>query len=154
MASNSVLIQDNFKKNKDIKINKSKIKELILLILKDHNIESSEVSLLFTNDQQIQELNSLYRDKNKPTDVLSFPTTVKGAGALPVVDGELEMLGDVVVSVETTLRQALDYKVSFEEELNRLIVHGVLHLLGYDHVNGGRQAGKMKAKEELFLKKI
>lgn len=158
-SANNVLIQDKCLrhssiKNQNSKINKKKVKEIILLILEDHSVESSEVSVLFTDDLQIQELNLQYRGKDKPTDVLSFPNVQDSQIDIPKIKGVKEMLGDIVISVETALEQSKSYGATFEEEVCRLLVHGTLHLLGYDHVNGGRQAGKMKAKEEEILSKI
>lgn len=93
-----------------------------------------------TDDSGIRELNRRYRSIDKPTDVLSFP-----------MDDPL-LLGDVVVSVEMARAQARDYGVTCDDEVVRLLVHGTLHLLGYDHVRGGRQAARMKRKEEALLK--
>lgn len=98
-----------------------------------------EVSVLITDDDRIQELNKTYRNKNKPTDVLSFP-----------MDDE-QLLGDIVISMDTAKAQAESFKVSLDEELSRLLVHGLLHLLGYDHVKGGHQAKKMRAKEDELM---
>ncbi len=95
----------------------------------------TEISVLLTGDAEIRELNSTYRGKERPTDVLSF------------LQDDPVLLGDVVVSVERAEAQALAYTVTFNAEFARLLVHGLLHLLGYDHVNGGRQAAKMKRKE-------
>ncbi len=94
-----------------------------------------ELSLLLTDNDTIRELNANYRGKDRPTDVLSFP-----------MDDPV-LMGDVVISLETTAAQAGSYGVTRDEELSRLLVHGILHLLGYDHVNGGRQAAKMKRRE-------
>ncbi len=157
MSSNSVLIQNNSNKSKNIKINKKKVKEIILFILGNHSIDSSEVSVLFTDDLQIQELNLQYRGKDKPTDVLSFPALDKNTEndiVMPELKDGLKMLGDVVISVPTAFEQSRSYGWAFDEEISRLLVHGTLHLLGYDHVNGGRQAAKMKNKEEEILDKI
>lgn len=145
-SSNSVLIQNN--SSSKIKTDKKKIKEVVLAILENHSVKSSEVSILLTDNTQIKELNSQYRGKDKATDVLSFPQDISS---------ELEdvrMLGDVIISLEKITEQADDYGVTFDEELYRMLVHGVLHLLGYDHVNGGRQAAKMKAKEQDMLKLV
>lgn len=98
-----------------------------------------EVSVLLTGNEGIRELNRRYRGVDNPTDVLSFP------------QDDPVMLGDIVVSVEKVISQAIEYSVSTDEELKRLLVHGLLHLLGYDHVNGGRQAAKMKRKENELL---
>jgi probable rRNA maturation factor len=99
----------------------------------------TEISVLLTGDSEIQELNSTYRGKDRPTDVLSF-----------LQDDPL-LLGDIVVSVDRAEAQASAYSASFNAEFGRLLVHGLLHLLGYDHVNGGRQAAKMKRKENELM---
>lgn len=107
--------------------------------LKGLGYDHGEVSVLLTDDAEIHALNLAYRKKDKPTDVLSFP-----------MDDEL-LLGDIVISVERAAAQAISFDVSIDCELGRLIVHGLLHLLGYDHVKGGRQAREMKVKEEELL---
>jgi len=89
---------------------------------------SSELSLLFTGDEGVRELNARWRGKDKPTNVLSFP-------AFPVHPGDAlpPMLGDIALAFETVAREAVDEEKPFENHLRHLIVHGVLHLLGYDH---------------------
>lgn len=82
------------------------------------------VSVLFCSDARIHELNRIYRSKDKPTDVLSFAMTEAGFSS---------SLGDLVISTETTIKQAKEYGVSREAETVRLMSHGILHLLGYDH---------------------
>ncbi len=101
-----------------------------------------EVSLLITGDEEIRELNSKFRGFDKPTDVLSFPMD------------DPTLLGDIVISAERTKEQSLSYDVSFYEELSRLLVHGTLHLLGYDHVKGGTEAGKMRRKEASLMESL
>ena len=90
--------------------------------------EDCEVSILLTDDDEIQKLNATYRDVNAPTDVLAFAMR-EGT------DGDLnsEILGDVVISIQTAERQAEEYGHSVEAELSLLVIHGILHLLGYDH---------------------
>ena len=119
---------------------KKTIKKIVETALKGLVSADAELSILFTGDEAIRELNRTYRSIDKPTDVLSFPT------------GDAELIGDVVISLETTRRQAADYDATLTEELARLLIHGVLHLMGYDHVHGGRQAAKMKKKELEVLK--
>ncbi len=102
----------------------------------------AELSILLTDNPGIAELNKKHRDKDGPTDVLSFP-----------MDDD-EMIGDVVISVEMAREQAADYDATLDEELGRLVVHGVLHLFGHDHVNGGRQAAKMKRAEEGLMSSL
>lgn len=106
--------------------------------------EERELSILVTDDREIQQLNNDYRGKDKPTDVLSFSLD----------EGEFSLysqghLGDIVISQETAVRQALEYEVSLMEEMQRLLIHGLLHLLGYDHENVPEEEVKrMEAKEE------
>lgn len=109
-----------------------KLKDLIKEILKAERA-SGEVNLRLVNDQEMQELNFKFRRKNRPTDVLSFPM------------GEEGILGDIAISYETAKRNANRYGVSYQAEMKRLLVHGVLHLLGYDH------GKKMREKEEKYL---
>ena len=108
--------------------------------------ERAELSVVMTDDATIHDLNRTWRHKDKPTDVLSF-SQYEGegpAGAVPV-------LGDVIISTDTAQRQAEQIGHSLDDELQRLLVHGVLHLLGHDHVNGGLQARRMKAEEARLL---
>ncbi|HVS46029.1 MAG TPA: rRNA maturation RNase YbeY [Verrucomicrobiae bacterium] len=102
----------------------------------------SSLSLTLVNDQTIREINRVHRAKDKPTDVLSFPlldarTLRQPFGKLRVTNGRRDkverMLGDVVISVDTALRQAVDYDASLQNELYRLLIHGVAHVMGHDH---------------------
>lgn len=105
----------------------------------------TEVSIVFTTDSDIQALNKNYRAKDKPTDVLSF-SLLEGA-PIPT-----QSLGDVVISLDTAERQAKVLGVPLDDELLRLLIHGLLHLIGYDHENVPKEeANRMKAREdELF----
>lgn len=89
-----------------------------------------EVSLVFTDDASIQDINAEWRGKDKPTNVLSFP-------AFPVKPGKMPgpMLGDIIIALETVEREARELEKSFDDHLTHLMVHGFLHLLGYDHMN-------------------
>lgn len=109
--------------------------------------ENTEVSLVFVDDQYIRSLNSKYRGVDSPTDVLSF-AMLEGED-MPGQEEEL-ILGDVVISLETARRQADEYGHSFQRETAYLTVHGVLHLLGYDHQEEEERA-EMRRKEEEIL---
>jgi len=113
--------------------------------------EEVEVSLVLVDDQRIQELNRDYRGIDRPTDVLSFAQRESVEGEEDFVSEEDEwLLGDIVISMETAQRQATEYGHSLERELGFLIVHGCLHLLGYDHeTEAERQV--MREKEENIL---
>ena len=115
--------------------------------------EPAEISVTFVDDERIHELNKMHRNIDRSTDVLSFPLGENG-----VYDKNLEtgacLLGDIVISVETAVRQAEAYGHSLQREIGFLTVHSMLHLLGYDHVNGGIEAVHMREKEEHVLQEL
>ncbi len=104
--------------------------------------EWSELSVLFTNDERTRELNRSWRGVDRTTDVLSFPS-----GGGPPEGG---LLGDVVVNVDAARRQARRWGVSLDEEIWRLLVHGVLHLCGYDHKRRPEREEMRRREEELL----
>ncbi len=115
--------------------------------------EPAEISVTFVDDERIHEINKAHRNIDNPTDVLSFPLGENG-----VYDKNLDtgacLLGDIVISVETAVRQAETYGHSLQREIGFLTVHSMLHLLGYDHVNGGIEAVHMREKEEHVLQEL
>ncbi|WP_422040626.1 rRNA maturation RNase YbeY [Roseibium sp.] len=106
--------------------------------------DNSEVSLLFTDDDAIRKLNGQWRDKDKPTNVLSFP------GSDPVDDVYGPLLGDIVFGFETIEREARDMGVDFSDHLSHLTVHGLLHLFNYDHQTD-EEAELMEGLEKTIL---
>ena len=115
--------------------------------------DPAEISVTLVNDEQIHELNKMHRNIDRSTDVLSFPLGENG-----VYDKNLEtgasLLGDIVISVETAVRQAEEYGHTLQREIGFLTVHSMLHLLGYDHVDGGLEAVRMREKEETVLTQL
>ena len=109
---------------------------------------TSELSVVFTDDASIQTLNAEWRDKDKPTNVLSFPAFPVKAGTQPG-----PMLGDIVIARETVEREALEEGKPLENHLAHLIVHGFLHLLGYDHETD-EEAEIMEAREREILRAL
>ena len=105
----------------------------------------SELSILFTDDESVQKLNAEWRDKDKPTNVLSFPAFDLAPG-----DSPGPLLGDIVVACQTVARESELEGKSFDDHLCHLIVHGFLHLLGYDHEND-MDADEMEAAERAIL---
>jgi probable rRNA maturation factor len=99
---------------------------------KSGKVATVAIDITFVTDSEIQELNIQYRSKPKPTDVLSFALTE--GKAFPAIPGEPIALGDIVVSIETALRQSQERGHGLIEEVAFLAVHGVLHLQGYDHM--------------------
>ena len=106
-----------------------------------------ELSVSLVSDRKITELNRTYRNHNRPTDVLAFSLNEGDFGGI-----NPGVLGDVVISLETAQRQAQEHRHSDEEELCLLLIHGILHLLGYDHEQGGGEAKKMRSKERALMK--
>ena len=112
--------------------------------------EPSQIDVSIVNDEIIKEMNRDYRNIDASTDVLSFPLGEDGEYDINPENGAY-MLGDIVISFEHAEAQANLYGHSFERELAFLTVHSMLHLLGYDHVNGGMEQAIMREKEEAIL---
>lgn len=110
--------------------------------------EAGEVFLLFTSDDEIQLMNRNWRGKDKATNVLSFP-----AADMPLPQGEVAPLGDVVLAYGTVAREAAEQGKKPTEHACHLIVHGVLHLLGYDHETD-QEAEEMENEERLILARL
>jgi probable rRNA maturation factor len=104
-----------------------------------------DVSVLLTDDQEIHQLNRLWRKVDKPTDVLAF--------AYDEAEGPSESLGDVAISVERAEKQAKSRRVSLDHELELLAVHGTLHLLGYDHAEP-EEAREMRRRTRLIRRRL
>jgi probable rRNA maturation factor len=106
------------------------------------------VDILLTSDAEIQKLNKQFRNKDKPTNVLSFP-----ASLMPVPPGEMAHLGDIVLAYETVVREAEADNKSLAHHVTHLIVHGTLHLLGHDHETDA-EAERMEARERDILARL
>ncbi len=122
-----------------VKLDSRTLKSRTTAVLSALDQDQSELSVLLTNDAKIRELNYNYRNLDKATDVLSFPQEDEAED-----DSRNTLLGDVVISVETAARQAPEHHLTLEQELVLLIIHGVLHLLGYDHERSAKEARVMK----------
>lgn len=105
----------------------------------------TELSLVFTSDEDIRAINAEWRQQDKPTNVLSFP-------AYPIEPGDTPgpMLGDIIIARETVEREAVDLGKSFDDHLTHLMVHGFLHLFGYDHMDD-EEAEEMEGLETRIL---
>ena len=112
----------------------------------------AEISVTFTDNAGIRELNKQYRDKDIETDVLSFPMGENGVYDVDMETGA-KILGDVVISVEKARDQAELYGNSFQREIGYLTAHSVLHLLGYDHIEKLEKV-RMREKEELVMEQL
>ncbi|WP_107942483.1 rRNA maturation RNase YbeY [Metasolibacillus fluoroglycofenilyticus] len=113
------------------------VERLLQYAAKEEQVDDgSELSITFVTNEAIHEINREYRDKDQPTDVISFALEELGEGETEIIgEGLPRVLGDIIISVERTQEQAEEYGHSFERELGFLALHGFLHLLGYDHMN-------------------
>ncbi len=131
--------------------------EFLEKILLDYKKNNFDVNLVLCSNQFIQSLNRQYRRINAPTDVLSFPMEENPENdeapffEEDLDDEEQKNLGDIIISAEKALEQAREYGVTEEEELVRLAVHGILHLLGFDHEKSKEEEKKMFKKQDEYL---
>ena len=125
-----------------IKFDVEKIKQQMGKVLCSLDCNDYEISILFIGDQGIRRLNNQFRGIDCPTDVLSFPQFLEDEPEIPGAP----ILGDVVVSLERALNQSEEHGLSLEEELTLLLIHGILHLLGYDHEISHQEEERMRKK--------
>ena len=123
------------------------IKRKAKIILNALGSPNGELSILIVGDQEIAELNKTYLDRSGPTNVIAFPMQ-KG----PFGHVNPSLLGDVVISLDTAGREAQDAGITTESRFDQLLVHGILHLFGFDHETTSEQAEAMRIKEEQLLK--
>jgi probable rRNA maturation factor len=128
------------------------LQQLIYFAAKREGIEEeAEMSVTFVDNARIQEINYEYRDKNQPTDVISFAMEEMGEGEHEIVGEDMpRILGDIIISIPKTKEQAEEYGHSFMRELGFLTVHGFLHLLGYDHMTEEDEAVMFTKQKEIL----
>ncbi len=138
------MIRLNILSQKGMRVPQLQIKKLFDGIMKQESDKSAagDINLIFTTDREIKKLNRKYRKKNRPTDVLSFNYENQF--------GNQGIFGEIYISIETARRQAQEYGYTLNQEFLRLVCHGLLHLMGYDHIKTPDRK-KMEAKEQLYL---
>lgn len=113
--------------------------------------KEAEVSVNFVDNLEIQELNRNYRQKDVPTDVISFALQESVEGEVDIIGEDIPLaLGDIVISVDMAAEQSVDYGHTLERELAFLTIHGFLHLLGYDHMNTDEEKIMFAKQEEIL----
>lgn len=123
-------------------------------VAKLHDLDDmTEVDITIVDDEEIHQLNRDYRNVDRPTDVLSFALDEDDEDEPELLEGQLHLLGDIIISAETATRQAEEFGHGLEREIVYLTVHGLLHLLGYDHMVEEDKV-VMRAKEEEALRAI
>ncbi len=136
------------------------VEKRVFQVLETLHVEPCELSLSFVSDPNMQELNRTYRGKDESTDILSFvqdddvedfvwpELSFAGDSAPPV---ELKVLGDMVISIDTLKRNAQSFSVDFDEELFRLLIHGLLHLNGFDHASNDASEPMLVQQEQILM---
>ena len=155
MVKCKVYIQNSQNKERVSKEIRDAVRKCCRAALESEGIEPPwEISLTFVDDYEIQELNRDYREKDEPTDVLSFPISDKLGEFETDKEDDTKILGDVVISLERARRQAEEYGHSLEREVGFLTVHSVLHILGYDHETSKEDEQAMFQKQEAVLSSL
>ena len=131
------------------KISLKKVKQKARAILNALDCPDAELSILIVDDPAIEELNKKYLNRYGPTNVIAFPMRTGQFGNVAP-----QLLGDVVISIETAAREGNVADISMEERFTQLLIHGILHLLGYDHEKNKTQAAEMEKKSNEILKRI
>lgn len=134
----------NVSNDTDYIVNIKKISKIIKQIIKEEYRDGDfELNIFLTDNKTIEEYNSKYRGKSTPTDVLSFEYGLKE-----------ETIGDIVISIEMIKEQAKNFNNTFEEEFFYILIHGVLHILGYNHTDTDDQEGEMFKIQNKYFKKF
>lgn len=128
--------------------NRAFIRKTSQAVLELINTGSVHVNIILSDNEFIRGINSSYRGKDYPTDVISFAYREE---PFPDATGGPEELGDIYISLEKAFEQSVEYGVSFRDEMKRLLVHGILHLAGYDHERSAVDKKIMEAEEERIL---
>ncbi len=132
---------------KSFQIDLRRTRKSLKRLLKELNCDDRTIALLLVDDNEIQKLNNAYLNRNKPTNVLSFAMTEGEFGNI-----NPQILGDIVISVQTAYRDALIGRIDLMDEIEFLMIHGLLHLLGHDHENTSAENAEemIRYEKELF----
>lgn len=131
----------------------AKLEQLSNWLLRECDVADYNLSIALTDDAHIRDLNKQYRQKDAPTNVLSFPFT-DGADQSSLGQIQVRELGDIVISLETAQKEAIQFNETFHHRLSWLVIHGLLHLLGYDHELSENDEKIMLKKEQELLHKL
>lgn len=125
---------------------KKELKKLINYAVKYLNLKDIEFGVIFVDNNKIKELNRIYRNIDRETDVITF----RLADYEEVIFNNVKILGDIYISLDKALSQSIEYNHSYLRELSFLLIHGFLHLLGYDHMNEEDEKVMFKLQEEIL----
>lgn len=131
------------------------LKKNAKIVLDEERKKEADLSIAFVGQGRMREINKKYRGKNRVTDVLSFPESKVLLQKFKVGPSQkVQGLGEIIICLREVKKNAKKFNSSFEKELNRVLIHGILHLLGYDHEKGEEKAKEMEEKERYYLSKI
>ena len=130
------------------RIDREFVKKIAERILKKEK-KQGDISIIFVGTKKIRDLNKRYRKQDKVTDVLSF-----SHGLVDTKFKDIFELGEIIICLIRVKKDAQEFKSDFEKELKWVIIHGILHALGYDHEKSEKEAKRMKKKEEYYLKNL
>jgi len=130
------------------RIDREFVKKIAGRILKKEK-KQGDISIIFVGTKKIRDLNKRYRKQDKVTDVLSF-----SHGLVDTKFKDIFELGEIIICLIRVKKDAQEFKSDFEKELKWVIIHGILHALGYDHEKSEKEAKRMKKKEEYYLKNL
>ena len=130
---------------KNLKKELRELKRFVKYIVKKENIKDNYFNIIIVDNKYIKEINKTYRNIDKPTDVISFAFNDEQK-----VIGKLKMLGDIYISIEKAEEQSKEYGHSLKRELSFLTIHGILHLLGYDHMTKEDEEVMFKKQDEIL----
>jgi len=138
-----------------ISLDEEFLKKIAQKVLEEEGKKEADLSIALLGPGRMREINKRYRGKNRATDVLAFPETKilkekLKVGPLKKIQG----LGEIVICLREVKKNAKRFGSNFEKELTRALIHGILHLLGYDHEKSEKEAKKMETKQQYYLSKI
>jgi rRNA maturation RNase YbeY len=144
-----------YNKQRAVKIGREKVSQAVMLILTKLKYHDYDIGIMFVNDAAMQQYNREYRGYDKPTDILSFPFhgELRAGKRIAPQSSDDKNLGDLIINAPYVLRVTQERSVPFEEHLMTLLVHGIFHLLGYDHITDADYA-RMHRRERAMLKYV
>ncbi|MDD3241726.1 MAG: rRNA maturation RNase YbeY [Bacilli bacterium] len=131
--------------NSKLKKEEKHLKKLLNKVLKKEKIKNAEFNLIFVDKPKIREINRDYRNKDSETDVISFALEDN-----KLIETKIRILGDIYLCIDKVVEQSIEYKHSYNRELSFLALHGLLHLLGYDHMDKKDEEIMFKKQEDLL----
>ena len=131
-------------------IDRDRLERHALLGLRSIRKSSADLTIVLVNDRRMRALNATYRNKNRTTDVLSF----EPGPTIPGTTARSRFLGEIVIALPRAFSQAKKLGITLDDEVSNLLIHGLCHLLGYDHEKGDREALEMKRAEEKMARAI